>query len=399
MKKTRNLLLAAMVLAVVSLAACQKDNEKTAADKQASAARPSKTLTLSDAEREQIAQNFALAMDDANAYSQLWTAVDEVYNLGAGEKVYFYDILNPTLSKFLSDDLPLSSLQQAVNLSGILVSCGVNGQQYMGNLQIYWPFHDDWDGIVTPTVIFAPNNMSTDVLHGFRRGSNGNLQLIQIGVRDLDNENSYILIKEAEKPYTYYPRFKDGIYTKDGHTWYKPNSTTGQDGDWSFLNQAYGGDTLVEGMIKKFKSNGHFYDGWLDDDCEFVISFTFLLSGENPCTEWIHFVMTRKQIKQKKTIPINYIFNGNWSAERNLVYYRLYEEDHDGSTTQINITLVNGDETVSLSQTINDPDDEMVSGYFDRANFVSNCQMGNDTVLATHGDKFYYRARFYSSPF
>ena len=52
------------------IVACQKDNEKTAADKQASAARPSKTLTLSDAEREQIAQNFALAMDDANAYSQ-----------------------------------------------------------------------------------------------------------------------------------------------------------------------------------------------------------------------------------------------------------------------------------------------------------------------------------------
>ena len=401
---SKKVIKAAVIAAVVgagilTMVACNKDNEKTDGEQQAADVRSSKTLSLSDAEREQIAQDFAAALDGANAYGQLWNAVEAVYNLGLGEKVYFYDILYPTLSKFLPDNMMLSSLQQAVNQSGILTSCGVNGQQYLGNLQIYWPFHDDWDGIVTPTVFFAPNNQLSNTIHGFRIGPNGEIQHIQVSLRELDSENSFILIKEAEKPYTYFPHFKDGEYTKNGHTWYKPSSTTGQDGDWSFIDQAYGGDTLVEGIIKKFKSNGHFYDGWFDDDCEFVFSFTSLLNDNTPCKEWIHFVMTRKEIKQKKMIPINYIFNGNWTAEHNLVYYRLYEEDHDGTTTTINITLVNGNETISISETINNPDDEMISGYFDRDNFVNNCQLGNDTVLATHGDKFYCRTRFYSSPF
>lgn len=373
------------------LVSCQKEtgaNISTGDD----SAIAGKALSLDPEQRQHAAQMLAMSLaNHPDAYAQLNDVIAMVRSYGVDENIYVYDILHREHSKFIPAHLEIEELVNAINEAELLANCGVEGRPYFDNLQLYWPYHNDWDRVTPPVVVFEPETIDFTEITGFKFPMEYNptimenpagITLIDIDVQKMDyDENSYIIIKQAEFPYTHYPRFVDGEFTKDSITWIRPTDVIGLTGDWCYVDHVVGPDTLVKASAIGFKSSGNQHDSWFfGGGSEFALTMAHIKDDGTQKAYTHRFEMSRGDISDRRLIQFEegFIFHPNWTRDDSEVYYRLFEEDAGGSSFDFNINLSYQGASVTVGLSGNTVDDEIATGYLYRDDYMNSCRSGNN---------------------
>ena len=254
---------------------------------------------LNNADRRYIAKYFAMTLALNNsAVSELNNAIHIAYQYGVDEHIFVYDILYQSYSKFLGNSVSLNNIRNVVLSSNLINLCDVANTQYLHNLIFYWPYHDDWDGITMPYVIFEPMLTNSPYVTGYR-AIDKVVDSAQFDVSDMDNsKDQFIIIKEAELPYTIYPSFKDGIFTNNGITWPRRTNVTDEEGETCYEDMSVQDkDTLVEASVLYFKSDGNQYDSKIfGGGTEFFFTFATANIDSTGNVQRFLYEMTRKEI-------------------------------------------------------------------------------------------------------
>jgi len=400
MKTTRKIITVSVLGMMVLLASCNKETLSGRSSGGMNDEPPAgKSVSIIQTKRDFAAEVLARCMANyPDAYQQLNNVIAVVRSYGVDEHIYVHDILHREHSKFIPDWLEIGDLVAAIQEAELIANCEVEGEMYCGDLQLYWPYHEDWDNVTPPVVVFEPEVFGTPFVRGF--GMNGG-QLtedpsIPTATMDYD-KNSYLVIKLAEFPYTYYPRFVDGEFSKDGITWVRPTDVMGESGNWCYVDQVTGKDTLVEASVIGFQSSGTQHDSeFFGGGSEFVLTFANLDEEGTKNTHTYRLTMSRGEIEEEKTIHFDrqFTFYPSWIRECPDVYYRLYEEDSFGIPFDIDVNLSFGDASVSFELSGNYSDDEISSGYIGRDNYMNSCKLGNNG-FGFSGEVVFFKARLF----
>ena len=391
-----------MTLGNLAIASCNKIEESSAQyiDYQSS---ESKILPLTDYERKIIAENFSISMANyPNSYEELYNAIEVVRSYGLDEQIYIYDIVNTEYSVFLHTTQELSDLREVISDSRIIELSHVDNLPFYGQLQLYWPYHDSWDHVVSPTIIFEPESEDAATVVGFRV-VNGEIVPIELKVDNFDDyytQGIFIIIKEAEFNYNIYPEFKNGVYTKNGQTWVRPTNITGQDGTLCYEDQTTTGDTVYEASVYKYQCNTGQRDSWFfGGGSEFAVLVARLLPNGTSDTHTYTFELTRKEIRDNtvKVFQNPLYLHPNWLTTCGDIYYRYFERDGGGSVIQDSVNLSYQGVSVSVTIEIKPTDDYIGSGTLIRTQYMNWCQTGNNVNGLGSNDNFWFKMRTYSS--
>ena len=400
MKKNILLLLSLSAIVVFSVTSCEKTDKDilSASNNNDESFCEKLSPLLTDNVRRSIAKQFAATLSlNTAATAELHNAIDIAYQYGVDEFIYVYDSLVQQNSKFLGSNVSLTNIRNVVMSSNIINLCRVNNYPYVGNLQFYWPYHDDWDGVTPPYVIFEPLITNSNVVMGYR-AINGVVDSLQFVVSDMDNSKaSVIVIKEAEFPYTIYPSFKDGVFTQNGVTWIRRTVVTGINGVVCFDDQsAQDKDTLVEATTLFFKSSTHQYDSWFfGGGSEFMFSFAVAYIDSTSNVYQYKLEMTRKQIRNGAIVSMENLIHPNWNKQCPGVYYRLAEEDANGTSGSLSIKLAFKNDSISANISIKSTDDEIGKSYFERNDYIGKCLSGSNSYNLGNGELLYVKTRLY----
>ena len=386
---------------ILTFCSCNKQGD-VIQNKEYTTTNDAKTLILTNAQRDIIAQNFALAMGQhPNSYTELYNAISHVHYYGVDEIVYLYDIIHPELSVFLPSSQPLTNLTEAIIASNLLIDCNVLNSPYLGQLQFYWPYMDDWDHLVSPIIIFEPTNSDNTIVHGYKYVNN-TVQEINIKISTLDEllSNTCIIIKEAEINYNIYPDFKNGVFTKNGITWLRPTDVVGQDGTLSYEDQTTNSDTVFEASFYKFMSSGTQYDSWFfGGGSEYALTIARLLPNGVPDTCTFMFTLTRKEIKHQipKNLENPKLIHPNWMRNCEHIHYRFFEYDGGGSVDSIQVGFSYEGTSISTYIKIRSTDDLIENNTLLRDTFFNWCQTtGNNNQSLGGNEVFWFKMRAYS---
>lgn len=348
------------------LTSCNKDDDGTSPI--------SKKVTLNDApfdnkSTEVFARNIAEAiLENPEIINEIHTGISSVVSYGLDENLTFFDILNTEESVFFESNADFENLRNAIDVD-MLEESGFYAENYYGNLNIYWGYHDNWDGSEMPIICYLDDNHSSNTAKGYSL-VNGNLEEVEISEDKFDQVNyPVIIINFKEINYSVYPDFKNGIRSKAGVFWPLIIFDT-LDVDQEFIDPKP--ETIYECSIVKMKSSGTQYDYFWAGGSEFKIQVIRPESiyGDTTMTS-VAFELTRKKIKNESSINLDVKIHGDWKSECGNVYVHFSEEDWGNGTMSIPINFSYSGFSISTTLEVSNDDDIIFSDQIMRDNFFN----------------------------
>ena len=200
------------------------------------------------------------------------------------------------------------------------------------DIQIYWPYSDNWDGKSLPVITFDPEDDS-DVNLGYRvyEDSEGNRLIEEIIVDEelamqspvwVINRNTDASYKTLEMLCKENPEWGEG----GGSIIVQPSSVQGP--------ALKSGETSKSLVLKNFKMREH-YDCWFAGASEFMVKvgfvedFTATTEAElrlyNPKVTDFMIVVQRDRIGA--TLPMNVVMISDWSEQMSHCAFMISEDD------------------------------------------------------------------------
>lgn len=319
-------ILAIFALGSISFVSCNKEKDSFSSSTHRYIGGPaSKTITLSDSQRLRFAQRLATQMaQHANSYTELNYAISVVCSYGVDEHLAFFDILSTEESKFLLSNTPITNLRSALLETGIVEECGLTHDNYYANLQLYWPYHDNWDGTTIPVIIFVPVDENASTVTGYRCHPNGVIKTIKIDEGSIEKDSiPCIIINEGEFKYNEYPNFREGERSRNGITWGQTNDSTDVEPFISWVQP--GQDTVTRAHSYRFLNSGTQYDNWLAGGSEFLVTLARLSENGEEEFDTLRYAieLTRKKIRNRTPVDIEMVFYYDWKRAFENVYTTL----------------------------------------------------------------------------
>lgn len=373
---------AIMTIGSIAFVSCNKEKENNYTNGHFTTnENATKSITLSDAQRLHYAQLLATKMSQyPNSYRELNYAISVVNSYGVDEHLAFFDILSTQESKFLLPNIPISNLRNALVETGIAEDCGLTYDNYYANLQLYWPYHDDWDDTTTPVIIFIPINENATTVTGYRCYPGGTAEPIPIDESSITKYGvPCIIINECEFRYNEYPNFKEGEHYNNGFTWGRISDS---DNIEPYINNVQTGhDTITYASSYKLINSKHQYDNWLAGGSEFFVTLARVKEPGIHDTAQYVFELTRKEIENGTPVDIEMIISHNWENSFGDIYYYFVEHDDWGFTGSFSVTLSLGGSTINAQIDTNSTDDFIASDYIPRGEFITKCMTGNNQYI------------------
>lgn len=371
---------ALVAIGSTTLVSCEKDSiltrESSVQKVDASVKGCSGSLNLNQNDRELFARSLATSFAKApQSYSELNSAIHVVVGYGLDENLKLYDVLNTDNSVFLPSSCLVNTLRSAIEESIDLSAYGLMDNNYYGNLQLYWPYHDDWDTKTTPVICFAPEDENTESVTGYYY-ENGDIVSINVTAKSIDEELfPVIIINKSETYYGDYPDFKNDKWRKNGIVWGKPlpiltfkpikdNSSTD--------NKVY------EARSVSITSSGTQYDNIWAGGSEFELQSIYAVDASHTAvSSKARAEFSRKQIKNNETKNFGTQLHENWQSGLGHIHMRLTEKDDWGSVEPIVINLDVAGNTLSTTININSTDDVIFDSQYTRSNYFNRCNNHN----------------------
>lgn len=371
---------ALVAIGSTTLVSCEKDSiltrESFVQKVDASVKGCSGSLNLNQNDRELFARSLATSFARApQSYSELNSAIHVVVGYGLDENLKLYDVLNTDNSVFLPSSCLVNTLRSAIKESIDLSEYGFTDNNYYGNLQLYWPYHDDWDTKTTPVICFAPEDENTESVTGYYY-ENGDIVSINVTAKSIDEELfPVIIINKSETYYGDYPDFKNDKWRKNGIVWGKPLPIL----PFKPINDGSSSDNKVyEARSVSITSSGTQYDNIWAGGSEFELQSIYAVDASHTAvSSKARAEFSRKQIKNNETKNFGTQLHENWQSGLGHIHMRLTEKDDWGSVEPIVINLDVAGNTLSTTININSTDDVIFDSQYTRSNYFNRCNNHN----------------------
>lgn len=278
-------------------------------------------------------------------------------------------------------------------------------------LEIYWPYSNNWDGITTPVVAFAPKNLSALRTEGFIL-KNGYLQSVIVDEHYCENHPVW-LITENETPYSHLPNFTNGETVSQDGVLYLPNTDILINSDnlngvkppspYPFPTDSIKVTnkgpvtTLYLGHVRSEKN----HDTWIAGGSEYVFRFVSLTNTNLSCEADTSKCMpdlartkvcfTRDEIKYKTQKELRAIAVSSWPKTLDNIVMTLVEEDwgnkektYEGS---IFVTWAGQKYGIEVSIPYYNHDDQIAERTYARSFLISS---NNYKGLDENGKEIWY---------
>ncbi|MDE5585068.1 MAG: hypothetical protein K2I92_01865 [Muribaculaceae bacterium] len=292
-----------------------------------------KNYTLKEAKRIHMAVKRSLSM-----------GLDEIYYLKE------YASLSPSSNKVFQEepsevsrkfrlDFQKSNLEYNSENSTQTTQQAVNLFNHE-RLEIYWPYSDNWDGVTTPVVAYAPKSLSALHTIGYIYTKMGVPTQVRVD-EAYCQQHPVWLITESETPYSLLPNFAKGETVSSDGIYYSPCSGSSFSPtvpiDSIRMTDITTIITLRLGTVRSEKN----HDSWIAGGSEYLFSFASLdnanLRNEADtvncsrtiCKTKISF--TRKEIDKKTTKELKSVVVSDWQKNLDNIAMTLVEEDPGGS--------------------------------------------------------------------
>lgn len=172
-----------------------------------------------------VAQLLVSVEIDRAIMNEVKMGIDRSVNYGLDEEFRFTDMLSPSNSKLcrmgqtpsliqkMSDKISSSLLRSSISPSDFFEYLSKN------DIQIYWPYSEDWDGETLPVITFNPENGNEDWNYGYKqvKEADGTISIDTVIVDEVYvTENPVWVINRNETRYEDLPDLENGIYEKNG---------------------------------------------------------------------------------------------------------------------------------------------------------------------------------------
>ena len=286
-----------------------------------------------------------LVSEIANEYQvldEVKSGVAQSLRYGMDEELRFRDILEPRESKMLrsSESVLLEILRKAIQKQSeadqLRSSFSLEEFILNENIQIYWPYSENWDGITQPVVSFDPKN-GNEWNYAYRSMTlpSGETVLDSVIINDEYAMNNPVwIINQNNLEYEALPDFSAGETSKNGIRFlYESQQEEYEIKESSSLRAS--GDPVYVLRIGQFMASKN-YDDVFNGGSEFVFSLGRCVSGtssSNSVTEtsYTRITRSRSDIKNKKWIAVNSIINSDWTTDQRECAFKIYEEDQGGT--------------------------------------------------------------------
>lgn len=226
------------------------------------------------------------------------------------------------------------------------VPSGLSADEYIAALsasdvQIYWPYSEQWDGTTAPVITFDPES-ETDVNTGYAVNADGSLTELVV-----DEEMA------LQRPVWVVNRNDDGDFTSL-EMLRRQDPSWGQGGEivvggtgagtrvGAVVPKARSGDdgTLRTLVVKTLKAKRN-YDSWFAGGSEFFVRCSavedFTASTEEEMLQYqpsiTDFVVNVKRSEVGKELPFNAILVSNWTGQLESVAFMITEDDGGTKTS------------------------------------------------------------------
>ncbi|MBO5843920.1 MAG: hypothetical protein J6Q96_03515 [Bacteroidales bacterium] len=327
---------------------------------------------------ESFALDFAKYIQaNPNALTTLNEAIHKVVGYDLDENLTFYDILQFNNSVFFgSEDSDIINLGRGISAER-LKDLGYNSTNYYGGLNIYWGYHDEWDGKTLPIIGFVEDGKETIKIKGYQI-TEKSIEKTNITIADFDSVKfPVIIINYSDRDYAEYPEFKRGIRQKGGKIWLY-DGCNNEDGDENKTTNVWNDSTKVYKLkLTSFKAVKN-YD--IIGGSEFAFESAFVNQATEAADKTRYTCeYTRRQIKNKVTKTFNVAINPDWQAKYENMHFYIIEED-GGWNDNINVSLsVQGIGSLSTTLPAHSFDDILFSASWIRYSFITDMDTTNNT--------------------
>lgn len=307
---------------------------------------------------------------------------------GLDESVYLEDVLFRVSSKTKSNDTPeaivgdyfLSRVKSPNKIS----TKSETDYFTIGDLEIYWPYSDDWDGSTEPVVVFnvegENNYIEGDKTYAYRISGTG----ANFSIEELIVDESYAM----KNPVWVVNRSNLSITDIDGIR----NRSTCSGNDFVLNTKSIQDNTYRLNVTEITSGTNH--DDWMNGGSEYII---FWFTPVHPfglisrSTEQIKF--TRKESKNKTTKTVNLIANPNWSPSQEKNMLKVIEFD-PGKNINYTVKLLTSLDALAGSYettiSINNQDDDIIKDVpVERTSIIPNSANPQSGDIYTYAESNY----------
>ena len=320
---------------------------------------------------ESFALDFAKYIQaNPNALTTLNEAIHKVVGYDLDENLTFYDILQFNNSVFFgSEDSDIINLGRGISAEK-LKDLGYNSTNYYGGLNIYWGYHDEWDGKTLPIIGYVEDGKETINIKGYQI-TEKSIEKTNITIADFDSVKfPVIIINYSDRDYAEYPEFKRGIRQKGGKVWLYGNYNDGKDDEKNAVTAWNDPSKIYKLKLKSFKVVEN-YDPL--GGSEFSFESAFVNQSTVQADRIVYTCdWTRKQIKNAETKTFNLAINPDWQADYENMHFYIIEED-GGFNDDINVSLsISNLFSLNIDLPKQSWDDEVLIASWIRYSFITD---------------------------
>lgn len=320
---------------------------------------------------EPFALDFAKYIQaNPSALTTLNEAIHKVVGYDLDENLTFYDILQFNNSVFFGSEYSdITNLGRGISAER-LKDLGYNSTNYYGGLNIYWGYHDEWDGKTLPIIGYVEDGKETIKIKGYQIKEKS-IEKTNITIADFDSVKfPVIIINYSDRDYSEYPEFKRGIRQKGGKVWLYDGYNNNDNDNNNTTNIWNDPSKIYKLKLKSFKVVEN-YDPL--GGSEFAFESAFVNQSTVQADRIVYTCdWTRKQIKNKETKTFNLAINPDWQADYENMHFYIIEED-GGFNDDINVSLsISNLFSLNIDLPKQSWDDEVLIASWIRSSFITD---------------------------
>ena len=251
-------------------------------------------------------------------------------SVGLEESVYFEEILSgDSIETRSSSD---RDILRSFLLNNVVSTRAGNDVYNLNEVEIYWPYCDEWDGVSQPVIVLNTNEPSIyfdgDKVMAYRL-VNDTVETVVVD-ENYAEQNPVWVINKSDVTINDIINLKLGNYD---NTNYLPAEKP--------LTRSSESDYISRARITSLKSITQ-HDDWLNGGSEYVIYWffpsVFDKTGSVESNICGQIKMSRKEIKQGTVRELNFLANDDWTEEQ--LYNKLKVIEFDpGANLDVDIDL------------------------------------------------------------
>ena len=320
---------------------------------------------------EEVAVFLSDVVSDSEVLDEVHSAVTESYECGYDEEYLFSNVVNcpgrgtgfrsvkaeggygeGALFRSL-----VSTLDGRTGFPGVHVKSAGTGKAFLDSLassdiQIYWPYSENWDGASLPVVTFD-HGLDKDWNYGFilRKDASGEKVVSRVWVDEAYAKEHPVWVVNLNKDRSYVPL--------------KPSRYVPKDDGGNLQTKT--GETIYSLVLRSFTALKN-YDCWLAGASEYFIkvgaveNFTASTEAEmelfSPTITDFYIVVRRGEVGEPK--EVNTIMVSDWTLQMSSIAFMIIEDDGGKQTswdTEIIVKVNSKSYGITMSIPLNTRDD------------------------------------------